>query len=180
MLDTQLFFLLNNLAGQSPFFDAVVVFLASYLAYILIALFLVLLLISQYPKREKLQIFLITAVSAFVARFGITEIIRFFYHRPRPFLDLPVYQLLTENSWSFPSGHATFFFALATAVYLYHKKLGIIFFIATILMTASRVIAGIHYPSDIIGGALIGIIVAHGVFYFYRKVELYYTHATNE
>jgi len=47
-------------------------------------------------------------------------------------------------------------------------------------MTASRVIAGIHYPSDIIGGALIGIIVAHGVFYFYRKVELYYTHATNE
>jgi len=179
-LDTQLFYLLNGLSGQSPFLDEVIVFFASYLAYILIALFLVFLFFSQYTKREKMQIFLVTVISAFVARFGITEIIRFFYHRPRPFLDLPVHQLLTENSWSFPSGHATFFFALATAVYLYHKKLGIIFFIATILMTASRVIAGIHYPSDIIGGALIGIIVAHGVFYFYRKVELYYTHATNE
>src|SRR3989338_6972595 len=112
-----------------------------------------------------MQIFLVTVISAFVARFGITEIIRFFYHRPRPFLALPVHQLLTENAWSFPSGHATFFFAIATAIYLYNKKWGTFFFIASILMTVSRVIAGIHYPSDIIGGAFIGIAVALATFY---------------
>lgn len=179
-LDTQLFYFFNNLAGQSPFFDAVVVFFAFYLAYILIALFLALLLISQYSRREKLQIFFITAVSTIIARFGITEIIRFFYHRPRPFLDLPVHQLLTESSWSFPSGHATFFFALATVVYLYNKKWGTVFFIATLFMTVSRVVAGVHYPSDIIGGALIGVAIAHITIYCYRKVELYYTHAANE
>ena len=169
-LDIQLFYLLNNLAGQSPLFDAVIVFFASYLAYILVALFLVLVFFSQYPKREKLQIFWVTVISTIIARFGVTELIRFFYHRPRPFIDLPVNQLITSNEWSFPSGHATFFFAMAIAIYLYNKKWGIFFFLATILITVSRVIAGIHYPSDIVGGALIGVAVAYTIFYFTRKI----------
>lgn len=168
-LDTQLFYLLNNLAGQSSFFDGIVVFLASYLPPILIVFFIAFLLFSQHSKREKLQIFLITTISVVIARFGVTELIRFFYHRTRPFVDLPVNQLLTNNDWSFPSGHATFFFAMATAVYLYHKKWGIVFIGATILMTLSRVIAGVHYPSDIVGGALVGIIVAHIIVYLARK-----------
>ncbi len=170
-LDIQLFYLLNNLAGQSPLFDAVIVFFASYLAYILVALFLVLVFFSQYPKREKLQIFWVTVISTIIARFGVTELIRFFYHRPRPFSALDnVHQLLTNGEWSFPSGHATFFFAMATAIYLYNKKWGIFFFLATILITVSRVIAGIHYPSDIVSGALIGIAVAYIAFYFTRKI----------
>ncbi|MEK7114002.1 MAG: phosphatase PAP2 family protein [Patescibacteria group bacterium] len=163
-LDTQLFLLLNNLAGQSPFLDSVIVFFASYLAYILLVFFLAFLFFSQYQNREKLQIFLVTIISSIVARVGVTELIRFFYHRPRPFTDLPVHQLLASSEWSFPSGHAAFFFAMATAVYLYNKKWGIAFFIAVILMTISRIIAGVHYPSDIVGGALIGIIVAYITF----------------
>ena len=169
-LDTQLFYFLNNLAGQSQFFDGIVIFLASYLAYILIAIFFLFLLFIEHSWREKIQIFVITVVSALIARFGITELIRFFYHRPRPFIDHTVNQLLTNDNWSFPSGHATFFFAVATAVYLYIKKWGIFFFIGTILITVSRVIAGIHYPSDIIGGAFIGIAVAYAVFYLVRKI----------
>ena len=171
-LDTQLFYLLNNLAGQSPLFDAVILFLASYLAYILVALFLVLVFLSQYSKREKLQIFWVTIISAVIARLGVTELIRFFYHRPRPFTDLPVNQLFTSNEWSFPSGHATFFFAMATAIYLYNKKWGTVFFIAAILITISRVIAGIHYPSDIVGGALIGVAVAYVTYYFARRIAI--------
>lgn len=172
-MDTQLFLLLNNLAGQSPLFDKVVVFLASYLAYILIALFLALLLISQYSRREKLQILLVAGVSTIIARFGIVEFIRVLYHRPRPFTELSVNQLLTSNEWSFPSGHAAFFFALSTAVYLYNKKWGIGFFIATILMTISRVVAGIHYPSDVFAGAVIGAAIAYLVYYFVRDTPTY-------
>jgi undecaprenyl-diphosphatase len=165
-LDTQLFYLLNNLAGQSPFFDRIIVFFASCLPYILVTLFLVLLFFSQYSKQEKWQIFLVVSISSLIARLGITELIRFFYHRPRPFLVLPVHQLLADTSWSFPSGHATFFFAMATAVFLYNRKVGIVFFAAVILITVSRVITGIHYPSDIVGGAIIGIAVAYTTFYY--------------
>ena len=177
-LDLQLLYLLNGLAGQSPFLDGVIVFLASYLAYLVAAVFLAFVLFSSYARREKLELLLVAGISTFVARFGVTELIRFFYHRPRPFMTLLVHrvfdpvtgQLLADNAWSFPSGHATFFFALATAVYLYNKKWGTGFFIAAIAITLGRVAAGVHYPSDIVGGALIGGVVAYGTFYFARKI----------
>lgn len=177
--DIQLFYLLNSLAGQSPLSDSVIVFFASYLAYILIVIFLALVFFSRYSGRQKWELVLVAGISAVIARLGITELIRFFYHHPRPYLALPdVHTLFTDSSWSFPSGHATFFFALSTAVYLYHKKWGIGFFIATILITISRVIAGIHYPSDIVGGALIGIAVAYTTFYFVRRMTAKQTQET--
>jgi len=170
VFDIELFYLLNNLAGQSPFLDSVIVFLASYLPYLVVGIFLVLIFFSAYSRREKIEILLVTGIAVLIARFGITELIRLFVHRPRPFLTLPVHQLLTDSAWSFPSGHVTFFFALSTAVYLYNKKWGIGFFIATVFITVSRVIAGIHYPSDILGGAVIGITVAYVTFYIVRRM----------
>lgn len=167
--DTQLFLLLNSIAGQSPLLDSVLVFLASDLAYVLIAVFFVFVILSHYSKRQKWELLLVAGVSSVVARFGIAELIRFFYHRPRPFVDLPAHQLLTSTEWSFPSGHATFFFALSTAVYLYNKKWGIGLFVATVLMTVSRVAAGIHYPSDIIAGAAVGAGIAYAVFSLARR-----------
>lgn len=169
-LDIQLFYLLNNLAGQSPFLDGIIVFCASYLAYLLIVVFLALVFFSAYSNREKWELLIVAGIASIIARFGITELIRFFYHRPRPFLVLPdVHALFTDSAWSFPSGHATFFFALSTAVYLYNKKWGIWFFIATVFITLGRVISGVHYPSDILGGAAIGIVVAYSTFYLARR-----------
>lgn len=168
-LDLKLFYFLNNFAGKSRIFDTIIVFLASYLQYFLIAIFLLFLYFSAYSKRKKLYIFWTTTISIIVARFGITEIIRFFYHRPRPFIAHQVYQLISENEWSFPSGHSAFFFAMATAIYLHNKKWGIGFFIAAIIMNVSRIVAGVHYPSDILGGMIIGVAVAYTVFYLVKK-----------
>ena len=71
----QLFYLLNNLAGQSPFFDGVIVFFASYLPYFLVALLLVLVFFSNSPKREKGELLFVATVASVIARFGVTEII---------------------------------------------------------------------------------------------------------
>jgi undecaprenyl-diphosphatase len=175
-LDIQLFHFFNNFAGQSRIFDTLIVFLAEYLQYVLVAAFLMLLYFAAYSRREKLYIFWTTIISIVVARFVITEIIRFFYHRPRPFLALEAHKLIansdwfySDTEWSFPSGHSAFFFAMATAIYLYNKKWGIGFFIAAILMNVSRIIAGVHYPSDILGGAIIGIVVGRVAFHFVEK-----------
>jgi len=167
--DIKLLYFLNILAGKSQIFDFLTIFLASYLQYFLVAAFLLLLYFSVYSKREKLTIFWVTAISVVVARLGVTEIIRFFYHRPRPFLTYQLYPLISENEWSFPSGHSTFFFAMAAAIYLYNKKWGIGFFIAALLMNISRIVAGVHYPSDILGGMVVGIVVAYVVFYIAEK-----------
>ena len=178
-LDAQLFLLLNSIAGKSPMLDGAIVFLASYLPYVLGILFLVFLLTSQYARREKIQIFLVASISAALARGGIVEGIRYFYHRPRPFSVLPTHQLLTDTAWSFPSGHATFFFALGTALYFYNKRWGSVFLAATVLITVSRIIAGIHYPSDIITGAGIGVCIAYLTFriaVYWNQKQAHYTY----
>lgn len=163
-MDTQIFYLLNALAGQSPLLDAVIVFFATYLAYILIGVFLIFVYLSQNSWRQKLDIVVVALIATALARGIITELIRYFYNRPRPFdaLTSPaVNSLFLDPAWSFPSGHATFFFALSTVVYLYNRKWGIGFYIATVLITVGRVAAGVHYPSDILGGAIIGSGIAY-------------------
>lgn len=173
-LDLQFFWFLNNMAGHSRIFDWIIIFLAEYLAYVLVAVFLALLFFSAYRKKKKIHILLTTTIaSVILSRFVIVEIIRFFYHHPRPFMVMQVHQLIPESSWSFPSGHATFFFAMAMAIWLYNKKWGVWFFIAAILMCICRVIAGVHYPSDILGGFILGVIVAYGVYYLVEKVKIF-------
>lgn len=173
-LDVNLFFYLNSFAGKSQIFDGLIVFFSAYLQYLLAVVFLLFLFFSAHPKRKKSYIFWTTACSIIIARFGITEIIRIFYQRPRPFMTYQVHQLLAENEWSFPSGHAAFFFAMAAAIYFYNKKWGIGFFLAAMVISISRIIAGVHYPSDIIGGMLVGVAVAYLVFYFAEKWNNHY------
>ena len=172
-IDLQLFHLINNLAGRSPLGDHAIVFFGSYLAYILIVLFIGLIAFARISTIHKLYILAEAAVAALVARFGVTELIRVFIHRPRPFLvEHPVHQLLSDPAWSFPSGHATFFFALATTVYLYNRRWGVFFYVATTLMTLGRVAAGVHYPTDILAGALIGLLAAQMAYILGRRINI--------
>jgi undecaprenyl-diphosphatase len=77
--------------------------------------------------------------------------------------------LVPETDFSFPSGHMTFFFALSMAIYMYNKKWGIWFMAASLIMGIARIIAGVHYPTDILGGAIIGIIVGYFVTRLIKK-----------
>lgn len=168
-IDIAIFYFFNNLAGRWPVLDKLFVFLGYYLPYFLMTAFLLILYFFKYSNRTKWRIFLTVAISTMVARFGVVNFIRHFYQRPRPFLEYQVNQLISKNEFSFPSGHAAFFFALAMAIYFYNKKWGAWFFVAAILITFARIAAGIHYPTDILAGAIIGILTAWTVFYFIKK-----------
>jgi len=163
MLDVFIFEKLNALAGNQKFLDWIGIFLADYFQYILIFILLVLLF---WPKKDiiKNRIMVISAaISVVLSRLIFTEIIRFFYHSARPYLVLETANKLiaeNQNYASFPSGHAAFFFALAMGVFLYNKKLGAWYFVAAILIGLARIFVGVHWPSDILAGAVIGILSA--------------------
>lgn len=171
-LDLQAFYFLNNLAGHSDVLNAFIVFCGEYLAYILGSAFFVYLYVTDYPWRQKIEIFAVAVVTAVLSRGVLTELIRYLFPRVRPFVALHLdkaHTLLTDSALSFPSGHSTFFYGLSTVVYLYNKRWGIGFFIVTVLITFARVAAGVHYPSDILGGAIIGVFSAFIGYYGVRR-----------
>ena len=173
MIEVDLIFFqkINQFAGKWPLLDNLAIFFAEYLGYILILILLFFLTTRVIAKggneatasltkdsKKYWPIIAQAILAAVLARFGITELIRFFWERPRPFIENNVNLLLSHSATgSFPSGHAAFFFALSAVVYFYNKKTGFFFFLASFLISISRVFCGVHWPSDIIAGAAIGI-----------------------
>ncbi len=106
-----------------------------------------------------------------LSRLVITEIIRYFYPHLRPFIVYQFTPLLYDYARSFPSGHAAFFFALATIIFLFHKKWGIAYFLGAIIISISRIMAGVHWPMDILGGLVAGIGSAALVHFLIKKIS---------
>jgi undecaprenyl-diphosphatase len=102
-----------------------------------------------------------------IVRFGLKPFIVNALPLARPYVLLHDVVLLAapqagEEYESFPSGHALFFFALATAMYMHNKKAGTLLYVAATLMAFGRVATGLHYTTDILAGAVLGSCIAYG------------------
>jgi undecaprenyl-diphosphatase len=167
-MDYLLFTYINKFANKCAAIDAWGFFLADYIVYFLLAG--AALIYFLVKKKEKLHYIFVIGSSVILSRFVITELIRLIWHRSRPFVDYQVNQVIEHSaSGSFPSGHIAFLFALAIAVYFFNKKWGLVFFILSLLVGLARIFVGIHYPLDILGGIVIGIVSAIVVRALIRK-----------
>lgn len=162
--DLSVFNSIHSLAGHSGLMDGLILFTASYLPWLMGAA-VIWWAYREFEAGERVRMlgYVRALVIAFVARFVVAGAIRLFWHRPRPFIALGVPHLITDYAYSFPSGHAIFFFGLSTGVFFVNKRFGYILFVLSVLVGIARVAAGVHYPSDIVGGAVLGIGTAYVV-----------------
>ena len=156
---------ISGVRGFSPFLDWGIIFFAEYLPYFLVIATSIFVL-REHSRKERAHIFLVTLLTLILSRGIITETIRFFYHRPRPFVALQFTPLFSELHYAFPSGHAAFLFALACVMWSFNKTWGYWFFGFALLNGIARVLAGVHWPSDIVGGICVALISFFIISYF--------------
>ncbi len=169
-LDLILFNIINGFAGKWHWLDLAGIFFAKYFEYFLL-IALIIFLVKDFKKYWRMVVEAI--VAAVFVRFVLAEIIRRVYFRPRPFVFNDVHLLISYSpkEASFPSGHASFYFALSTIIYSYDKKAGTLFYIASSLIVLGRVFVGIHWPSDILAGAILGVVMGLVLNKLFKKVH---------
>ena len=120
-------------------------------------------LISAFVKKSKAimkQFFIIAAVLIFVLI--VSQGLKALIFRERPFVTHPSIEKLSEaGSSSFPSGHTLEAFAMAAALSILFskKKITIPVYIWAALVAYSRMALGVHYPSDVLAGIIIGTFI---------------------
>jgi len=105
----------------------------------------------------------------------VTSGIKFSVNRPRPFVTYPndITKYTSAGSKSFPSGHTSICFATATSVSLLYPKWYVIapMYTWATLVGYSRMYLGVHYPSDVLVGALVGSASALGTHYLFDYIK---------
>ncbi len=110
-------------------------------------------------RRRMLLLSLLAAILAI----GVNTILNTVLPRPRPFLVLPAHVLVKSppHDSSFPSDHAAVTLAIATTLLLNGESgWGVLGVMGALAIGLARVIIGVHYPSDIVGGMLVGMVCA--------------------
>lgn len=133
-----------------------------------IALAVVLLCIPKYRK-QGLVLLLALGFSCLVGE----GIIKHLVARGRPFWDNPELPLLITppSGYSFPSGHTMSSFTAATVLWNENRKWGIAAAILAVMIGFSRIYLSVHYPSDVLSGAVLGVICGTLAWRVYLWVE---------
>ncbi len=169
---------LTGLFGTAALRDQIVFGLAEILPW-LMAASAVWVLLSGRTNRQRRhnQEAVVLAGVAVVLAWGIRWLIGSAVNRPRPFVTHPDLHHLalagTINNVSFPSQHTFLLFTFAGTIFFlgYHQWWGRLLLVGASVVAIARVAAGVHYASDVIGGAAFGLLVAWVVVWTRRWVE---------
>jgi len=174
-VNESLFRFLNNLVGQNYFFDEVVLFSANFLIFSVIIALVFYVAKSKEGRGFALKnsaVILFTVLTAFVC----AEVIKNQFPSSRPFVALDSVNLLFNHGGydSFPSGHTTILSAFAFAFMFYSRPLGLIMLLVAFITGIARVISGVHWPVDILGGFFLGGFFALLMHYLYLEYQKHY------
>lgn len=160
-MELQFLYALQEL--QHPLLDKIMIFITSLgnggIFWICLGL-----VFAMIPKTRKCGICMLLSMALTYVLGNL--ILKNLVARPRPFtiateigLKIP-----RPGEYSFPSGHTMNAFSAATSIFLFYKRTGIAALVLAALIAFSRMYLFVHYPTDVLGGMLLGIVDALLIF----------------
>jgi len=163
-IDQQSFLAIYNYADQIVWLE----FAAYYVARYGILLYLIILTWLFYRREEKEQKIndkkaVVYVLISLALAFLVDEIVNLLKVRHRPFVTFPAYVAklnVVQDLTSFPSTHTIFVFVISFSLYLSnYRKLAYGLMAFAVILGLSRIVAGVHYPFDILGGIVLGAVI---------------------
>lgn len=179
--DRDLFLFLNGFHSES--LDFIMWHISGKLQWIPLYLLLLFILAKKYNKSIWV-ILLATAVAVTLADQFSVKLFKDVFERWRPCHNLEIQELVhivnakCGGRFGFVSSHAANSFATAGLLGLFLNRKALVLLLCWAgLVAYSRVYLGVHYPSDIVGGAILGFVVAFLVYRIANPILKYYNHA---
>lgn len=172
-IDQQVLFLING--ANTPFLDTMMSLISGKLTWLPLYLVILFVLYKRLGFSYKLLAAIATiGLTFFLTDFCCSQIIRPMFDRLRPVcVDNPIHTMVhavegyrNHRSYGFPSCHASNTFGLATLCWLYlrNRWTTIAVFCWAVCVCYSRVYIGVHYPGDVLCGAILGLLIGFCVF----------------
>jgi undecaprenyl-diphosphatase len=156
-MDFRLFEQINGLGGHYAWLDNVMLASARGMPFVFAICLVALWLTGSH--RQQVGAFL--AGLSGISALGVGQIIIRLFPRPRPYDVHPAHLLVDRTTDpSFPSDHATLAFAIAVTVFRFNRRFGVILFFLAGLQCFARIYVGVHYPTDVFGGAILGTLMS--------------------
>jgi undecaprenyl-diphosphatase len=156
-MDAALVLALHQLATSQPWFGSIVLAVAQAGIFVLPIALVVVWLVASAPNDGRREAVVVGVVSGIVA-IAVGLVLERILNRPRPFVELgfePLFRHAQDSS--FPSDHTLLGVALVGPMLWRSPKQGVWLLVWALLIGFARVAAGVHYPSDIIGTAVLAL-----------------------
>jgi undecaprenyl-diphosphatase len=130
-------------------------------------------LLMVFSKKKGVLVVLLLAITITISDQLNSSLLKELFGRIRPCHVLDHLRLLVDcgSGKSFPSSHAVNNFAAAALISYFYKKYAPYLYVFAALVAYSRVYVGVHYPSDIFGGAIEGLLIGWLIAVLFAKLQ---------
>ncbi len=163
--DTELFLFFNKL--HTPFFDVLMKQISSKLIWVPLYLIVLFFIFRKYKIKKGLLIFLFFILVITLTDQISVHLFKNIFQRLRPCYETSIQNLvhylsLPGGHYGFVSSHAanSFGFAFFSLLIFKNKKYSVFILFWASLVSYSRIYLGVHYPADIVGGAILGVVIS--------------------
>ncbi len=172
--DVAVYHLVNGMAGHSQILDAIMIFFAKYALELYALLFVIAWFTLPRKDIQNRHALFVAGLSGVLALI-INVVISHIWFRPRPFtvFQKGTFTQLVSHSKdaSFPSDHASGSWGFASASWGHTPRwVRYSFTILAILVSFARVFVGVHYPTDVLAGLLIGFVSSRIMWKFAHRL----------